>query len=140
MHYYTLTTPIVMVCTCKCIHHIDLQGPSFSVEYDNYPVTESAGEVEVCVAYYGTQSLASSATVQLRTLDNPMFPGQSPGKYSMYPHCKNRIVVLTKTFVMCVAHLYPSPYFPPMHLLHNYNLSLSCGHSTSQNSYHDKHL
>ena len=71
-----------MVCTCKCTHHIDLQGPSFSVEYDNYPATESAGEVEVCVAYYGTQPLASDATVQLRTLDNPVLPGQSPGKYN----------------------------------------------------------
>jgi len=65
------------------MHHIDLQGPSFSVEYDNYPVTESAGEVEVCVAYYGTQSLASSATVQLRTDDDPVFPAQSQGKHDL---------------------------------------------------------
>ena len=28
----------------------------------------------------------------------------------------------------------------PSHLLHNYNLSLSCGHSTPQNSCHDKNV
>ena len=61
-------------------HLVGMPGSSVSIEHDNYPVPVGTGKVEVCAAYYGTQPLASDTTVQLRTLENPMFPGPSQGK------------------------------------------------------------
>ena len=60
-----------------------MQGPTFSIQHSDYPAVESAGEVTVCVAYYGTQPLAADTTVQLSTDDDPANPGQSPG---IFPH------------------------------------------------------
>ena len=63
-----------------------MRGPTFSIQHSNYPAVESAGEVTVCVAYYGTRPLAANTTVELSTDDDPVFPGQSPGTLYMSTH------------------------------------------------------
>lgn len=67
-----------------------MPGPSMSMEHDNYPVPVGTGKVDVCAVYYGSQPLASDATVQLRTLENPMYPGPSQGMClcTMYLYCQ----------------------------------------------------
>ena len=54
-------------------------------------------------------------------------------------HCKNRIVLVTKTFVMWVAHLLRPPCFPPMYYTIT-TLTCHVGQSKAQNSCHEKNL